>query len=107
MNEGQCERGRRFEALFKAYAADVMAYCSWRAGSASDAQDATAEVFLTAWRRVDAIPEGDAARVWLYATARRVLATSAARLAAARRWPRGSRSPRRRRSHGAIRRSGS
>ena len=33
-----------------------------------------AEVFLTAWRRLDAIPEGEAARVWLYATARRVLA---------------------------------
>jgi RNA polymerase sigma-70 factor, ECF subfamily len=33
-----------------------------------------AEVFLTAWRRLDAVPEGDAARVWLYATARRVVA---------------------------------
>jgi RNA polymerase sigma factor (sigma-70 family) len=31
-------------------------------------------VFLTAWRRLDAVPEGDAARVWLYATARRVIA---------------------------------
>jgi RNA polymerase sigma-70 factor (ECF subfamily) len=31
-------------------------------------------VFLVAWRRLDALPEGDAARVWLYATARRVLA---------------------------------
>jgi DNA-directed RNA polymerase specialized sigma24 family protein len=37
-------------------------------------QDAVAEVFLTAWRRLDAVPEGDAARVWLYATARRVIA---------------------------------
>lgn len=33
-----------------------------------------AEVFLTAWRRLDELPEGDAARVWLYATARRVIA---------------------------------
>jgi RNA polymerase sigma-70 factor, ECF subfamily len=40
----------------------------------SDAQDAVAEVFLTAWRRLDELPDGDAARVWLYATARRVIA---------------------------------
>jgi RNA polymerase sigma-70 factor (ECF subfamily) len=33
-----------------------------------------ADVFLTAWRRLDEMPEGDAARVWLYATARRVIA---------------------------------
>lgn len=45
-----------------------------RAASASDAQDAVAEVFLTAWRRLDELPDGDAARVWLYATARRVIA---------------------------------
>jgi RNA polymerase sigma-70 factor (ECF subfamily) len=31
-------------------------------------------VFLTAWRRLDELPGGDAARVWLYATARRVIA---------------------------------
>ena len=74
MREGECERGRRFDALFESYSADVVAYCTWRAGSASDAQDAVADVFLTAWRRLDAIPAGDAARVWLYATARRVLA---------------------------------
>jgi RNA polymerase sigma-70 factor (ECF subfamily) len=67
-------RQDRFDALFAAYARDVVAYCSWRAGSPSDAQDAVAEVFLTAWRRVDRVPDGDAARVWLYATARRVLA---------------------------------
>jgi RNA polymerase sigma factor (sigma-70 family) len=67
-------RRERFEALFAAYSSDVVAYCGWRAGSASDAQDAVAEVFLTAWRRLDDLPEGEAARIWLYATARRVLA---------------------------------
>ena len=56
------------------YSSDIVAYCGWRAGSASDAQDAAAEVFLTAWRRLAELPEGDAARVWLYATARRVIA---------------------------------
>jgi RNA polymerase sigma factor (sigma-70 family) len=74
MREGERERRRRFEALFASYSADIVAYCGWRADSASDAQDAAAEVFLTAWRRLDALPQGDAARVWLYATARRVIA---------------------------------
>jgi RNA polymerase sigma factor (sigma-70 family) len=74
MTEGERARRRRFDALFASYNPDILAYCGWRAGSASDAQDAAAEVFLTAWRRLDELPEGDAARVWLYATARRVIA---------------------------------
>jgi RNA polymerase sigma factor (sigma-70 family) len=74
MGEGERERRRRFDALFASYSSDIVAYCGWRAASASDAQDAAAEVFLTAWRRLDALPEGDAVRVWLYATARRVVA---------------------------------
>jgi RNA polymerase sigma factor (sigma-70 family) len=74
VSEAQSERRRRFDALFAAYSSDIVAYCGWRAGSASDAQDAVADVFLTAWRRLDELPEGDAARVWLYATARRVIA---------------------------------
>jgi RNA polymerase sigma factor (sigma-70 family) len=68
------ERQRRFDALFASHGTDIVAYCRWRSGSASDAQDAAADVFLTAWRRLDEVPDGDAARVWLYATARRVLA---------------------------------
>jgi RNA polymerase sigma-70 factor (ECF subfamily) len=74
MTYGEAERRRRFEALFSEYRSDMVAYCGWRAGSASDAQDAVADVFLTAWRRLDDLPEGDPARVWLYATARRVIA---------------------------------
>src|SRR5262245_55774978 len=74
MSEGQSERRRRFDRLFADYGADVVGYCGWRAGSPHDAQDAVADVFLTAWRRLDELPEGDAARVWLYATARRVIA---------------------------------
>ncbi|HET7855806.1 MAG TPA: sigma factor [Gaiellaceae bacterium] len=72
--EDEAERRRRFDALFASYSPDILAYCGWRSGSASDAQDAAAEVFLTAWRRLDEVPEGDAARIWLYATARRMLA---------------------------------
>lgn len=74
MKQSERERRRRFDALFASYSSDIVAYCGWRAGSPSDAQDAVAEVFLTAWRRLDQLPDGDAARVWLYATARRVIA---------------------------------
>lgn len=72
--EPHFERVRRYEALFRAHGRDIVAYCGWRAGSAEDAQDAVADVFLVVWRRLDEVPEGDAARIWLYATARRALA---------------------------------
>jgi RNA polymerase sigma factor (sigma-70 family) len=74
MHEAEAERRRRFNALFSSYGSDIVAYCAWRTGSSTDAQDAAAEVFLIAWRRLDDVPTGGAARVWLYATARRVIA---------------------------------
>lgn len=33
-----------------------------------------AETFLVAWRRLDEVPEGEEARLWLYGVARRALA---------------------------------
>jgi RNA polymerase sigma-70 factor (ECF subfamily) len=45
--------------------------------SRGDAEDAVAEVFLVAWRRLDEVPAGEASRAWLYATARRVVANEA------------------------------
>src|SRR5262245_7300444 len=76
MTQDDPQRRRRFNNLFAAYGSDIVAYGSWRAraDSETDAQDAVADVFLIAWRRLDAVPEGDAAKVWLYATARRVIA---------------------------------
>lgn len=52
MRESETERRRRFDALFALHSANIVSYCGWRAGSASDAQDAAADVFLTAWRRL-------------------------------------------------------
>jgi RNA polymerase sigma factor (sigma-70 family) len=74
MPESDNERRRRFDDLFASYGSDLVAYCTWRVGPAGDAQDAVAEVFLAAWRRLDDVPEGDATRPWLYATARKVIA---------------------------------
>jgi RNA polymerase sigma factor (sigma-70 family) len=68
------QRTQRFDALFQEHSGAVVSYCTWRAGSPADAQDAAAEVFLIAWRRLDKVPTDDSARLWLYATARRVMA---------------------------------
>jgi len=71
---GDAADRRRFDALFEGHRFDVASYCSWRTASRFDAEDAVAEVFLVAWRRIESVPSGDAARAWLYATARRVIA---------------------------------
>src|SRR5262245_56815825 len=63
-----------FDELFARYRLDIASYCTWRTVSPTDAEDALAEVFLVAWRRLSEIPAGDSARAWLYATSRRVLA---------------------------------
>lgn len=66
-----------FDVLFQRHVAGIASYCRWRAHSVADAEDAVAEVFLIAWRRLGDVPAGDGARPWLYATARRVLANQA------------------------------
>lgn len=72
-----CERRELFDALFREEVAAIGSYCRWRAPSSADAEDAVAEVFLIAWRRLDDVPTGRDARLWLYGTARRVLANQA------------------------------
>jgi RNA polymerase sigma factor (sigma-70 family) len=64
----------RFEALYAANLSRLLAYAVRRTSTSEDAADAVAETFLVAWRRIDDVPTGDEARLWLYATARRVLA---------------------------------
>jgi RNA polymerase sigma-70 factor (ECF subfamily) len=38
-----------------------------------EVNDAMAELFLVAWRRIDVAPEGDESRLWLYGVARNVV----------------------------------
>lgn len=61
-----------FDSLFAAHATSVHRYFVRRADR-SDVEDLTAEVFATAWRRRDRIPE-DHQLPWLYRTASFVLA---------------------------------
>ena len=62
----------RFAELYGRYYRSVHAYCRRRL--ASDAvDDAVAEVFLTAWRRLHEMPDGDSALIWLYGAAHHVI----------------------------------
>jgi RNA polymerase sigma-70 factor, ECF subfamily len=75
-------RADRFEGLFREHYPLVRAYALRRAAPEA-AQDAIADTFLVAWRRLEDVPED--ALAWLYATARKVLANqrrSASRSAA-------------------------
>lgn len=62
----------RFEGVFERHQRAVHAYALRRARSTADAEDAVAETFLTAWRRLDDVPADPLP--WLYGVARRVLA---------------------------------
>jgi RNA polymerase sigma-70 factor, ECF subfamily len=62
-----------FERLFRATRGDLLAYIVRRSRSAEDAADVLAETYLIAWRRLEAIPEGDRARLWLFGVARNLL----------------------------------
>jgi RNA polymerase sigma factor (sigma-70 family) len=70
----QTERRHRFEELYAAHRVPVLGYALRRTDNTDDAADILAETFLTAWRRLDEMPPGDQARLWLYGTARRILA---------------------------------
>ena len=64
--------GLRFDHLFEANYNAIYRYCARRLGR-SDAEDAAADVFTVAWRRLDDMPEGDARRAWLFGVAHRVV----------------------------------
>ena len=63
----------RFVRLYEAHYADVYAYCRRRTNP-DRVDDAVADVFLTAWRRVAELPPEDRILPWLYGVAYRVLA---------------------------------
>lgn len=73
------EERRAFEQLFRETREDLLAYLVRRSPRAEDAADTLAETYLIAWRRFDAIPPGDAARLWLFGVARNLLMKGATR----------------------------
>lgn len=63
-----------FSRLYRDHEREILRYALRRSDGPEDAADVVAETFLVAWRRLGDVPAGDEARLWLYATARRVLA---------------------------------
>jgi RNA polymerase sigma-70 factor, ECF subfamily len=67
----------RFERCFAENYAAITAYLLRRCPTREDAEDAAAEVFAVAWRRVGDLPAPPEDRLWLFGVARRVLANHA------------------------------
>lgn len=71
---GLAEAQLRLRQLHDVHADALVRYLARRVDRPEDAADVLAEVFVVAWRRLDVVPEGDEARLWLFGVARRVLA---------------------------------
>jgi RNA polymerase sigma-70 factor (ECF subfamily) len=67
-------REDRFCALYEQTRPRIIAYVLRRTSSPEDAADIVAEVYEIAWRRLDDVPDGHSALLWLYVTARHVAA---------------------------------
>lgn len=63
---------QRFGRLYRQMHPEILGYLARRIGE-QEAIDAAADVFVVAWRRISDVPEGDAARPWLFGVARNVL----------------------------------
>jgi RNA polymerase sigma-70 factor (ECF subfamily) len=68
-----------FEQLFRETRTDLLAYVWRRSPTVEDAADLLAETYLIAWRKLERIPTGDGARLWLFAVARNLLRQGARR----------------------------
>ncbi|MDP8929813.1 MAG: sigma-70 family RNA polymerase sigma factor [Actinomycetota bacterium] len=68
------DRQDRFRRIYDSNYERILGYALRRTDTFDDAHDVVSETFLVAWRRLDEVPHGERARLWLYGTARRVLA---------------------------------
>lgn len=68
------EQRQSFDRLYAANCDPLLGYALRRTRNSDDAADVVAETFLVAWRRLDDVPPGEQARLWLYGVARRVMA---------------------------------
>ncbi|HEY0390842.1 MAG TPA: sigma-70 family RNA polymerase sigma factor [Solirubrobacterales bacterium] len=65
---------QRFARLYRDNARRILGYALRRCPDPEDAAEIVAETFLAAWRRLPEVPLGEEGRLWLYGTARLVLA---------------------------------
>lgn len=69
----ESDRVDAFRDLYSATFTRVLGYCRRRARSESDVDDAVAETYLIAWRRLDDVLAADSEVAWLFGVAHRVL----------------------------------
>jgi RNA polymerase sigma factor (sigma-70 family) len=69
----------RFERLYVETRTELLAYILRRSPGPEDAADLLAETYSIAWRRLDAIPDGEEARLWLFGIARKLLLKGASK----------------------------
>lgn len=67
---------RQFERLVNETRDDLLAYALRRSATPEDAADVLSETYLIAWRKLDKIPPGGQARLWLFGVARNVIRRS-------------------------------
>ncbi len=67
------ERRRLFDDLYAETFSEVLAYCRRRSPSAEDANDAVAEVYIVAWRKIDEVAAAEKPIAWLLSVARGIL----------------------------------
>jgi RNA polymerase sigma-70 factor (ECF subfamily) len=64
----------KFRAAYQAHTRALLGYALRRTATPADAADVVAETMLTAWRRLDVVPEEPETILWLYGVARNVIA---------------------------------
>ncbi|MDQ2972665.1 MAG: RNA polymerase subunit sigma, partial [Pseudomonadota bacterium] len=61
----------QFDALVRAHATDLYRFAYWLCGEDARAQDLVQETLLRAWRALDSLRDGAAAKPWLLTILRR------------------------------------
>lgn len=73
---GDRNRHEKFEAMYAAHVEDLLSYALRRSANTHDAVETLSEAMLVAWRRIDDVPEGIEARLWLFGVMRNVMNNS-------------------------------
>lgn len=66
-------RRERFDQLYLEHSHRLLGFALRRVPGADEAADVVADVFVVVWRRLDEVPEGEEALLWMYGVARFVL----------------------------------
>lgn len=64
----------KFTSAYEAHARTLLGYALRRTATPADAADVVAETMLTAWRRLNVVPDEPETILWLYGVARNVIA---------------------------------